>query len=156
MGAIASPAPPFGTDRSAADETANPKAQSILCRCHECAHVYLQDLPSGHGLVYPGTFDVDTGESFTRPLAEGFGEWIGAAWQRPDTRPVRVRAERRRTVGRVTLLNCLDQVYGHSLLKLLNVQAELREGEVVAIVPESLIELVPADVAEVWFGMLSS
>ncbi len=52
----------------------------------------------------------------------------------------------------VLLLNCLDGCYGHCLYKLANLlKLETEEGvDLVAIVPRSVLHLVPEFVAEVW------
>ena len=50
-------------------------------------------------------------------------------------------------------LNCLDTLYGHGLLKLLNAQHYLEqcpEMELVVLVPHYLRWMVPEGVAEVW------
>jgi FkbM family methyltransferase len=119
-------------------------------RCPECGHVYLQDLPHGHGLVYPASFDLDTAETFAAERSVWFSDWLGRGWTRPDAADVNVRDERRRDAPTVTLLNCLDPVYGHSVLKLLNVQREVRDGNCVVLTPGYLEHLVPDAVAEAW------
>jgi hypothetical protein len=51
------------------------------------------------------------------------------------------------------LLNCLDTLYGHSLLKLLNAQYHLErraDVDLVVIVPSLLAWMVPDGVAQVW------
>jgi hypothetical protein len=119
--------------------------------CGGCGHRYLQDLPSGHGLVYPATLDLDTGETIDPAGAVWFADALRRIWEEPDPGPVRFEAEIRRETREATLLDCLDPVWGHSLLKLLNVQRELRSGrDVIALVPSSLRHLVPDGVAEVW------
>jgi FkbM family methyltransferase len=120
--------------------------------CDECGHRYLQDLPSGHGLVYPATLDLDTGDVFDEAGATWFSTWLRPAWEEPDARPVAVDVAVIEPRDRVVLLNCLDPIYGHSLLKLLNVQHELERDEagVVVVIPASLRVLVPAGVAEAW------
>ena len=53
----------------------------------------------------------------------------------------------------VVLLNCLDPVYGHSILKLLNAQREIAREEgvgCIVLVPTSLSPLVPDGTAEIW------
>ena len=52
--------------------------------CRECGHRYLVDLPSGHGLLYPATLDLDTGETFDSGNAPWFADWLDQAWSRPD------------------------------------------------------------------------
>jgi FkbM family methyltransferase len=119
--------------------------------CVRCSHPYLQDLPSGHGLVYPTTLDLATGETFDESGADWFSTRLRGMWEQPDAGPVKFDVLGRHLRGQASLLNCLDPVYGHSALKLLNVQRELKGGSnVIALVPESLLQLVPNEVAETW------
>jgi FkbM family methyltransferase len=121
-------------------------------RCGGCGHRYLQDLPSGHGLVYPATLDITTGETFDQAGATWFSSWLRTGWEAPDGRPVALSVEVHEEREAVVLLNCLDPVYGHALLKLLNVERETAREDAgcIVVVPSSLRPLVPEDVAEVW------
>jgi FkbM family methyltransferase len=122
-------------------------------RCETCGHRYLQDLPTGHGLLYPTTLDLDSGETFDPVGAAWFADSLARIWREPDVGPVAFEVDSRRQARDVVLLDCLDMVWGHSVLKLLNVQRELAERsdrEVIAVVPGSLAPLVPEEVAEVW------
>jgi FkbM family methyltransferase len=120
--------------------------------CARCGHRYLQDLPSGHGLLYPATLDLDSGETFQAGDGTWFAAALRGAWEEPDTGPVALTIDGRAEPGPALLLNCLDKVYGHALLKLLNVQShvEADERRVIVLIPASLRELVPAGTAEVW------
>jgi hypothetical protein len=118
--------------------------------CPACGHRYVQDLPTAHAIVYPSTLDLDTGEAhgqwFEPELREGHAA--------PDVAPVALRVEIRRAGPRALVLNALDPVYGHALLKLLNADrlaAEVQDGEgLVVVVPAALAHLVPAAAAEAW------
>jgi FkbM family methyltransferase len=119
--------------------------------CSRCSHRYLQDLPAGHGLMYPATLDLDSGEV----LQSGYGPWFADAlrpmWEQPDTGPVSLTIKGGGASSPAVLLNCLDKIYGHSLLKLLNVARHLEDGRaVIVLIPTSLRELVPAGVTETW------
>ena len=120
--------------------------------CPRCGHSYLQDLPSGHALVYPACLDLDTGETFQRGDGFWFGAWLRPSYEQPDFDPVAFSVERRSSPGSFSVLNCLDQIYGHSLLKLLSARAMLDpDGRgLVVLVPAALRSLVPAEAAEVW------
>jgi FkbM family methyltransferase len=121
--------------------------------CATCGHRYLQDLPAGHGLVYPATLDLDSGETFDAARATWFSSWLRPAWESPDGDPVRLSVTVNEARHEVVLLNCLDAVYGHSVLKLLNAQRELERGDglgLVLLIPTSLFPMVPKGVAEVW------
>jgi FkbM family methyltransferase len=117
--------------------------------CDICAHDYLQDLPAGHGLVYPTTLDLHTGETIDDAGAVWFARALRGIWEHPDGEPVRFHVSQRTRRDHVVLLNCLDAVYGHSLLKLLNAQRH-RDKDLVLLVPEALEALVPEWVDETW------
>jgi FkbM family methyltransferase len=120
--------------------------------CERCGHRYLQDLPAGHGLMYPATLDVGSGEVFQSGDGPWFADALRPMWELPDTEPVALTVERSGDGGPAVLLNCLDKIYGHALLKLLNVSRHLDDGRraVIVLIPASLRELVPAGVAETW------
>jgi FkbM family methyltransferase len=117
--------------------------------CPACGHSYLQDLPAGHGLVYPATLDRDTGEVFDPEAAAWFSAALRRYWEEPDVAPVRLRVDRRTATDDAVLLNCLDVVYGHALLKLLNATRHRDEGCIV-LVPAALEPLMPDWVSEAW------
>jgi hypothetical protein len=121
--------------------------------CPECGHRYVQDLPSGHGLINPTTLDRDTGELLDPRDATWFSPPLRATFERPDDLPVRFTAERATSGGAALLLNALDPVYGHALLRLLAADRLAREAPPavgVVLVPRALADLVPAGVAERW------
>ncbi|MEA2428094.1 MAG: hypothetical protein QOF37_1722, partial [Thermoleophilaceae bacterium] len=121
-------------------------------RCPACGHWYLQDLPVGHGLVYPATLDLDTGETFAPDGSDWFSGWLEPRWRTPSEQAVELEVTGPGARRPAVLLNCLDPIYGHSLLKLLNAQRHLEEDErdVVVLVPRALAHLVPDAVAETW------
>ena len=124
--------------------------------CERCGHSYLVDLPSGHGLVYPAALDLNTGGTLDPGEAEWFSSWLQQAWDQPDTQPVGLTVENRNTnpktgSGDAVLVNTLDRIYGHSVLKLLGAQRELEGAhDVILLISRALAELVPSGVAEVW------
>jgi hypothetical protein len=121
-------------------------------RCAKCGHRYLQDLPMGHALVYPATLDLDDGTVLGGAGTEWFSGWLSRASAARDGREVDLQITGPGVHGPATLLDCLDPIYGHSVLKLLNADRALRAGErdVVVLVPRSLAHLVPDGVAETW------
>src|SRR6266516_2082527 len=56
--------------------------------CDICGHDYLQDLPAGHGLVYPTTLDLNTGETIDDAGAGWFASPLRGIWECPDAEPV--------------------------------------------------------------------
>ena len=83
-------------------------------------------------------------------------EWLGVPLQKslrePSPKPVELTIEKKRAVfGDVVILNCIDYLYGHSLLKLLNASRHINAKQnLVVIVPASLKWCVPENVSEIW------
>jgi len=119
--------------------------------CGVCGHTHLQDLPAGHGLLYPATLDLDTGETHGALQAAWFSEPLRRYYESPDADPVWIEVDRRRSPsqGGSVLLNCLDPSRDIALFKLRHADHH-RDGGCVALVPASLEAMVPSHVNEVW------
>ena len=121
--------------------------------CPRCGHRYLQDLPSGHGLINPTTLDRDTGELLDPREATWFAPRLRDTFERPDDAPARFEAQRAAEGGSALLLNTLDPVYGHALLRLLAADRLARyapPAASVVLVPRALAHLVPSGTTERW------
>ena len=122
-------------------------------RCPQCAAEFHEDLPIGHAASLPCRVDAAHRLLRADPAkASWFGEPLRRALERPDASPVQVEVRVRRGATRVVILNCLDFLSGHCLLKLLNAARHLRDPGwgLVVIVPRFLAWMVPEDAAEVW------
>lgn len=122
-------------------------------RCDSCSGRFFLDLPAGHGLLYPYLLDAASGEVAPAAGREGswFAEQLQRAYDERSGQDISISVEERRPVRRPVLVNCMDSYYGHALLKLLNVEHHLERGDdVIAMVPNWLRWMVPADVAAVW------
>jgi hypothetical protein len=115
-------------------------------------HIFA-DLPIGHSAHWSYEVDLQsktmTGPSgvdwLSRPLLESLSD--------PSTDQVRVKREIIRREKDVIILNCLDMMYGHCLLKLLNASRHLEDNPergLIVLVPGFLRWLVPDGVAEIW------
>ena len=123
--------------------------------CRSCCAHLVADLPMGHATCFPYMVDLERGKVHG-PGA--FMEWLGEPFLNslvhPDLKQVStLRVECRRPANHVVILNCLDYLYGHALLKLLN--AELHQAgpghpDLVVVVPECLAWMAPSWAAEVW------
>ncbi|MDX9750646.1 MAG: hypothetical protein RBT71_06160 [Flavobacteriales bacterium] len=122
--------------------------------CAACGASFMQDLPVGFAVDHPMAFELGTGRLYQedarldwiyKPLVQGY--------RAPDHGPVRVERTVFRAHRRVVLLNTLDFLYGHVLLKLYNAAHHLRRHPdlgLVLIVPRNFRWLVPDGTAEVW------
>ena len=121
--------------------------------CPTCANNYYIDLPVGQGLWSPIVLNQATAEIcdplemtwFSGPLQEGFTHRVTS-----EIVPI---VHKFFDAERIVIVNCLDFLYGHALLKLLNVQRHLKNSPQLGccvLVPTQLVHLVPDGVAEIW------
>jgi hypothetical protein len=121
--------------------------------CTRCDSAYYVDLPVSHALWNRVTLNTKTLELYnsrepnwiTEPLLQGF--------LNQDGRQITPVVHKFRDAERIVIVNCLDYVYGHALLKLLNAPRHIDDSPEVGccvLVSPELIDLVPDGVAEVW------
>jgi hypothetical protein len=122
-------------------------------RCPECRREFYGDLLAGHGLCYPMLLDKKTGDVHDPQNVRWFADWLRNSYANRVNEPLEFMTENFRPVQTPLLLNCLDTLYGHCLLKLLNAQYYLDkrpELDLVVLVPKCLRWMVPDGVAEIW------
>jgi len=122
-------------------------------RCPECGREYYGDLQSGHGLYYPQLLDKDTGQVQDSFIVEWFARWLQRSYANRSDKPLDFHEEKIRPIQRPLLLNCLDILYGHSLLKLLNAQYYIDrcpDLDLIVLVPKIFRWMVPDGVAAIW------
>ena len=123
-------------------------------RCEDCGREFYGDLAAGQALYTPMLLEKATGEVHDPHGVEWFAGWLRDSYARRTDAPLPFVVRECRLVTRpVVLLNCLDTLYGHSLLKLLNAQQYLdrrTDLDLVVMVPSPLAWMVPDGVAQVW------
>jgi hypothetical protein len=132
----------------------------IKSNCSVCNAEAIEDLPVGHAVNYPYLIDVKANKFFRRKPTMGnklIDDWLGnnllQALQHPNSSEVEIQKEIFKDSKRVIVLNCIDHLYGHTLLKLLNADSHLQSNSdfgLVVIVQKLLRWMVPEGVAEVW------
>lgn len=122
--------------------------------CTSCGQAFYRDLPVGFGVDHPMAIGKADGRLFNINAGP---EWIHGpllrGYREPSKEPVAIERITHREARRVVILNTLDFLYGHVLLKLFNAQYYLdRHPELglVLILPMSYAWLVPKGTAEVW------
>ncbi|HQW87114.1 MAG TPA: hypothetical protein PLH93_08010, partial [Flavobacteriales bacterium] len=118
--------------------------------CGACGTRFFRDLPIGFQVDLPLAFTVE-GRRILHWNAE---PWITYP-EYAEPSALEPRIERKVFSGheRIIVLNTLDHLYGHVLLKLYNAQYYLdhyKDRGLVVIVPRMFEWLVPKGVAEVW------
>jgi hypothetical protein len=127
----------------------------VEAHCDPCDACFVEDLPTGHALYLPYQVDVKKGLLFGEARAK---EWLGEPLRESLMHPsndvdVELVVERFSEVKHVVILNCIDFLYGHSLLKLLNAEHHITTSAgvgLIVIVPAFLRWMVPQGAAEVW------
>ncbi len=120
--------------------------------CGNCGSRIVSDLPVGHAIYYPFSVDATRQVLYGGDLAR---TWLGKplldSLKNPDSTEIDVRVEKRASSREIVLLNCIDFLYGHALLKLWNLEELLQNSaKIVVIVQDFLTWMVPQGVAEVW------
>ena len=127
-------------------------------RCTTCRSEFYGDLPAGHGWSYPKLLDKANGRVFGDRKASWFANWLEASYVGRTNEPIKIDYQEFRQAEQWIVLNCLDTLYGHSLLKLINAQYYLdhHPGKgLLLIIPSFLRWMVPDGVAAVWTVDLS-
>lgn len=128
---------------------------AVVASCSVCHVETVTDLPIGQAIFTPYQINTATGEVFGNEDAlNWFGRPFLESLCKPDSLyPVVIQIEKRREISDAVIINCLDYLYGHSLLKLLNSDSHRetdRQVGLVVLIPSFLRWMVPKYVAEVW------
>src|SRR5260221_1887786 len=124
------------------------------CACGTCGFEFYQTLPVGH--TVGDTLSIGKSDGNLYPLL-GKDTWLSRAFLRAHRYPKRDEVSIRKIIFEkhesVVVLNTLDYLYGHSLLKLYNSLHHLDhhpEWGLVIIVPKLFEWLIPQGCAEAW------
>ena len=125
----------------------------VEAACPACGTVYYVDLPVGPANRTPVTLTRETGKVYASKDAIWFSNLLEKAYADTVETDIVPTVHKFFDRDRIVILNCLDFLYGHSLLKLLNVQRYLDNFPDIGccvLVPSQLVHLVPDGVAEIW------
>lgn len=119
----------------------------VSARCSGCGRTFDFDWPAGHALLHPVIVESETGA-----VHVGGSEWyarrvLRCLATRSDPIPVEITVRGScRVGGTATVLDCIDYLYGHVLLKVMSAAKHMREApgdDTVVVVPKLLSWLVP-------------
>ncbi|HEX8367746.1 MAG TPA: hypothetical protein VF604_04190 [Pyrinomonadaceae bacterium] len=122
-------------------------------RCLRCGEEFYGDLPSGQALYTPILLNKSTGAVYDDYHVGWFAGWLRDSYAQRTDEPLRLEIKKFSKIGKkVVLLNCLDALYGHSLLKLLNAQHYINRSDVdlVVLLPPFLEWMLPDGAAQAW------
>lgn len=123
--------------------------------CHLCGKEFIEDLRNGHATYFPFRLEAAT-QTLTGP--EKARKWLGEPFKKSLLNPshefeVKMKVTKLKDFRKVIIINCIDYLYGHSLLKLLNAQREYEENKevgIIVIIPKALEWMIPYFISEVW------
>ncbi|MGL5062898.1 MAG: hypothetical protein ACRC62_23220 [Microcoleus sp.] len=115
----------------------------------------IEELRIGHAAKTPYQVDLAKQATFSgdKYAEELLAQPLLKSLQNPRSEQLEITREIFKSCKRVIILNCIDYLYGHSLLKLLNAQRHLESHPdlgLIVIVQKFLRWMVPEGVAEVW------
>jgi hypothetical protein len=124
--------------------------------CTQCKAKLIEDLEVGHAINCKFQIDLEKGLLFG-VNDDNFRGWLGEpllkSLHNPQKNEIKIRKEQFKECQQVVILNCIDYLYGHSLLKLLNAQKYIDkypEYGLIIIVPKILRWMIIDGVAEIW------
>lgn len=121
--------------------------------CPVCQEGYYVDLPIGEALWNPIILNKRTAEIFDPFNIYWFSSLLKEGFLNPVKTGVYPLVHEFFKTDRIVILNCIDFLYGHCLLKLLNAERYLKYNPdlgLIVLVPTQLRHLVPDGVAEIW------
>ncbi|MHB8580842.1 MAG: hypothetical protein ACYDA4_13450 [Ignavibacteriaceae bacterium] len=123
------------------------------CKCLICNTQFLSDFPIGHALFYPVTLNKNSLKIYGNENITWFSKSLLNSYINKLNVPISIHKKNYRQTKDIILLNCIDYLYGHVLLKLFNAQEYLEKFNnlsLVIIIPKQFDWLVPKGVSEVW------
>lgn len=132
--------------------------QLAKCTCLNCHTEFLQDLPSGHGIFFPSVIDMTKNKFHPYPGADWFTNSLWEGFQNQKTETLKIERKVFKEYSDVIILNIIDYLYGHSLLRLFNAQAYLEkypDKGLIILTQPNFEWLIPEGVAEVWVVPIS-
>lgn len=124
------------------------------CTCNVCDLEFYQAYPLGHTFLNVLSMNKSNGKFYQRDNAH---VWLSKSFQqsfnRKGTLEILIKKIIYSPCEDVVVLNTLDSIYGHALLKLFNALHHLdhnKESGLIVIIPKLLEWLVPKGCAEVW------
>jgi glycosyltransferase involved in cell wall biosynthesis len=122
--------------------------------CFKCQKNIVEDLPIGHGNHSNYQIDIDENKIFGNPdTANWLGNPLLLSLKSPKYLSIDITTEFFKPCEKALVLNCIDFLYGHCLLKLLNAERHLKENSdcgLILIIPRFLRWMAPEGVSEIW------
>jgi len=123
-------------------------------KCLNCGATIIDDFPVGHALFSRFSVNLQKEVLYGGALSR---DWFGVPFLKSLIYPkydveISFKVEKFNCADNIVILNCIDYLYGHALLKLFNAEQYLTNRSVglVIILPTFLRWLAPIGTAEIW------
>jgi hypothetical protein len=123
------------------------------CICLNCKFEFLQDMPTAHSLYYPVILGKNNKHLYGKELSRWFHKAFLHSYLNQSQKDIRFVKKQMKVAHEVIILNCIDYLYGHVLLKLFNAQYYIDNFPdigLIILIPQNFAWLVPEGTAEVW------
>jgi len=123
------------------------------CICNSCGLKFLNDFPIGHSLYYPAVVGKENFKDYSKLSYDWFHKTFLDAYKNQNNQPIKIEKKVLKETKDIIILNCIDYLYGHVLLKLFNAQSYLEQFPskgLIIIIPKNFEWLIPEGVSEVW------
>lgn len=124
------------------------------CICKKCDNAFLIDFPIGHAFSNPQIINIKTKKILKKNYVEWFTKPLIASFRNKSNKKVIISKEIFFHKEKIIILNCIDYLYGHVLLKLFHAQYYIdnfSEYGLVIIIPKKFKWLIPKGASEVWY-----
>ncbi len=122
-------------------------------KCLKCGREYYGDLLAGQAIFSPMLLEKENGVVHDSHGVKWFADWLHDSYACRVSSAVRFTVEEFKPAKDAILLNCIDTLYGHSLLKLLNAQYYLDrypERGLIVMIQKNFRWMIPEGVAAIW------
>ena len=127
-------------------------------KCSSCQTLFIEDFKMMFSIDAPFQVNLSTGQLIQLYGKADYIGWFGKPLLQSIASPqqypnLTMKVEKIKDHQEVVILNCLDFLYGHSLIKLLEIEYYLDQQPslgVIVIIPDILRWLVPEGVSEIW------
>lgn len=132
--------------------------------CKDCGKNFLQNIQVGQSILEPRILDKNQEKVYRLDWSPSYDTWLNKpllSILKPKSREVSIKIIKKKTYKKIVILNCLEFVYGHALLVLLNLQRIIYNNKdphlgIIVLIQPMFEWMIPKDsIAEIWIVNLS-
>ena len=123
------------------------------CKCNICNFEFYHDFPVGHALLHPIAIGKINKSIYGKNNVKWFSKPLKDLLLSKSRDKIKIEKKIFFDKKGVVILNCMDYLYGHVLLKLFNAQYYIdncKQHGVIIIIPKIFEWLLPEGISEAW------